>query len=542
MSIFFTKLNLKYQQWNDFIYKYLLFLYNLKDYKKIAYLLLLGVLTALSLPPTKLFFVLPFTFATIIRLIDFAKTLKEVFIISFYFCFGFFITSLYWISFAVLHDETFFWLQPIALLGIPIILAVYTSLMFLFYFKIIKFSSAIHKIVLFSCLWVLFEYGRYKIFQFPWNFIGYSFTFSLSLLQSTSIVGILGFSLIVVFWACSFHLTFLTGEVESFVSYLKIFIFINIAILVMFFSGLVKLKYFNNEFTNSQMRIIQGNSKIIGDAEEEIEKHISLSISKPYDNISYLIWPEGGVNTLFLKNQALQNRLKNILKDNQTLILGSIRQEKGEDKYKFFNSMIFFNNKGISFYYDKNYLVPFGEFVPFKNLIPIKAISSSISDLSRGNGIQSIKISPEVPPFSPLICYEVAFTGNIINYSKISPEWILNITNDAWYFKSSASFQHFEIARVRAIEEGLPLVRATNSGISAVFDQNGKVLFKTNLFTEEVLDFYLPKKQGGRTLFSFLGNAPTLIFIWSIVLWSVFSFIRKTKLQAVENLIMKFLK
>jgi apolipoprotein N-acyltransferase len=526
MYNFFSKLDAVYTRWNDEAYKYLLFLYYLNPISKPLYSIFLGVLAGLALPPTNLFFLLPFAFASIIRMTDFCETSKQAFMVGFWFCLGFFTVGFYWVSFAVLHDKDFIWLFPFAFIGIPFILSIYTAILFPLYLQITQFSSAVRKIVFFAAIWLLFEVGRLFIFQFPWNFLGYSLTFSLSLLQITSIIGILGLSFIVILWATSFHLLLLTGDKGDFIKYFKFFLFQNILLFLIFVFGFAKISSFKTEFEDVKIRIVQGNSPASQTGKDAgLEKYIKLTTSRSLEGISQILWPEGAVNSLLFNDEEVKNRISNLLVGEQILTSGSIRVERSGYSYNIFNSIAFINSTGGIIGYDKNHLVPFGEFVPFKNLIPIQAVATKIQDFSRGEGLKNISLSSSMPPFSPLICYEVAFTGNVIKKSEIETKWILNLTNDAWYLKSSGPFQHLEITRVRAIEEGLPLVRGANSGISAVFDEVGRTIAQTKLFTEEILDFRLPKAKSNGTPFSFWGNIPLITSLLLFIIFSIADFI-----------------
>ena len=525
MSFFFSKLDKIYNWFNDEVYKYLLFLYYLNKLSKPIYAFFMGVIAGISLPPLNLFFLLPIAFATIIRMTDFCQTKKAAYWVGFWFSFGFFLSSLYWISFAVLTDSKFIWLFPFALFGIPIILALFNALLFPIYIAVIESSSAIKKIFVFTSLWCLFEYLRgFIIFWFPWNFIGYAFTISNSILQITSIIGILGFSFFVVLWASSFHILMLTGDKDDFVKYFKFFLTTNIILVLFYLFGKVVLYNKKTEFTDAVVRIVQGNSPVGTEANKEqdknLENYLKITTSKSLDVIDYIIWPEGSVNSFVYNNASVRERLSSFLVEEQILITGSVRFERVEGKLEVFNSMIILNSRGGASYYDKNYLVPFGEFNPIKLLLPIPAIVNQLQDFSRGDGIETLKPSPVAPPFSPLICYEIAFSGKITNTELLRPEWILNITNDAWYGFSSGPFQHLDIAKVRAIEEGMPVVRAANSGISAVFDSRGRLIAKTKLFKEQILDFKLPKKQA-MTLFSFYGNYPFIVLISLFLLFVI---------------------
>jgi apolipoprotein N-acyltransferase len=149
------------------------------------------------------------------------------------------------------------------------------------------------------------------------------------------------------------------------------------------------------------------------------------------------------------------------------------------------------------------HLVPFGEYVPLRGLLPMNKITPGAIDFSAGPGPRTIAI-PGVPPFSPLICYEAIFPGDVVDPLH-RPDWLLNITNDAWYGLTSGPFQHLAIARVRAVEEGLPLVRDGNNGISAIFDPYGRVVARLDLDTVGALDASLPQPLPA-TLYARIGD------------------------------------
>jgi apolipoprotein N-acyltransferase len=154
--------------------------------------------------------------------------------------------------------------------------------------------------------------------------------------------------------------------------------------------------------------------------------------------------------------------------------------------------------------YDKAHLVPFGEYMPLRGILPIDKFVPSIGDFSVGPGPRTLS-PPGLPPVSPLICYEAIFPGAVID-PEARPQWLLNVTNDVWYGVSSGPFQHLELARVRAVEEGLPLVRAANNGVSAVFDSYGREVGRMGLDAVDVLDTALPAAIA-RTLYGRLGDA-----------------------------------
>jgi len=140
--------------------------------------------------------------------------------------------------------------------------------------------------------------------------------------------------------------------------------------------------------------------------------------------------------------------------------------------------------------FDKFHLVPLGEYVPLRGIIPLEKVTPGMTDFTAGPGPRTLPL-PGLPPAGPLICYEVIFGGNIVDRAS-RPGWLLNATNDAWFGISSGPYQHFASARFRTIEEGLPLVRAANNGISAVVDAHGRTLARLDLGATGILDADLP--------------------------------------------------
>ncbi|HEX4192365.1 MAG TPA: apolipoprotein N-acyltransferase, partial [Stellaceae bacterium] len=161
----------------------------------------------------------------------------------------------------------------------------------------------------------------------------------------------------------------------------------------------------------------------------------------------------------------------------------------------------------------------FGEYVPLRGILPMQKITPGAIDFSAGPGPRTIAL-PGLPPFSPLICYEAIFPGAVVD-PEHRPDWLLNITDDAWYGFTSGPFQHFAIARLRAIEEGLPLARAGDNGVSAMFDPYGRVTARLALDDVGVLDVKLPEPLPP-TLYSRMGDIPffgAMLLIVAAILW-----------------------
>jgi apolipoprotein N-acyltransferase len=225
--------------------------------------------------------------------------------------------------------------------------------------------------------------------------------------------------------------------------------------------------------------------------ERNIELQLGLSSLEAERPLRVIIWPEAAITTFLSESLELREILSSIAPKDGYVITGTPLREDG----KIFTTLSVINENGeIPYHYKKAHLVPFGEYVPFRDLLPIHKITPGAVDFTKGAGLRTLSI-PSIPPFSPLICYEALFPGEVVDTTAGAkrPEWLLNITNDAWYGLSAGPYQHLALVRIRAIEEGLPLVRVANNGVSAVVDPCGRVLHKLGLDDIGFIDFELPK-------------------------------------------------
>lgn len=198
-----------------------------------------------------------------------------------------------------------------------------------------------------------------------------------------------------------------------------------------------------------------------------------------------VIWPEAAAPAILNEQPVMRRQIGMALRASgaQYLLAGGIRRD---DTRQLFNSMLVIDQEGeIVRYYDKHHLVPFGEFLPFRDILPIPLVANVFGqDLSRGPGSQTLELklaAGQIITFSPLICYEAIFPGEVMD-PKNPPDLLVNITDDSWYGPTSGPYQHFNIARMRAVEEGIPMVRVANTGISAAFDAQGRTLGKALAF------------------------------------------------------------
>jgi apolipoprotein N-acyltransferase len=188
------------------------------------------------------------------------------------------------------------------------------------------------------------------------------------------------------------------------------------------------------------------------------------------------------------------------------LITGTIRvTPPGVQPWHVSNGLVVLDDRGRQVAaYDKVHLVPFGEYQPLRRYVPASWTLAGEVDFTSGPGLETLVV-PGTPPMGPLICYEAIFPGAVAA-PDARPGWLVNVTNDAWYGRTLGPYQHFAAARMRAVEEGLPLVRAANNGISAVVDGYGRVLAALGLDETGVVDAALPRKVTGTTLYGRFGD------------------------------------
>lgn len=469
-----------------------MFIFNKDSLKNYLYLFFVGLISSLVFAPSYLFFIFFFSFNYLLEATITSSSYKKSFLIGWVFGFGYFIGNCYWYCSSLLIEAKLYaWLIPFAITIIPGYLALYIGMVAICTKSITNYIRDRFIIsVLFSVFWTIFEYFRGIVFTgFPWNIIGYSLGFSPLVIQTVSIFGsyIFGFFVVLIYssyWVLK----------DSFYN-LYVAIYLSIVVADVLF-GYVRLSSIdNNKLSQFKIRLIQPNIqqevKSSRNRQKEIlEKLLDLSLENS-DEISYIVWPETAIPYgIFINDSELGVKEFNIdFPENKILASGAIRIDKNNKKI--YNSIIFVKNNKIINYYDKNHLVPFGEYLPFRKILPnfINSIAGN-TDISESNIKQKmIYIDENLNGVAPIICYESIFANMIDKKANL----IINVTNDAWFGKSSGPYQHFETLKFRALENNMPVIRVANSGISGVIDRFGRVLVKTKLGTMTVLDVEVPK-------------------------------------------------
>lgn len=462
--------------------------------------LLCGAVSALALPPFFWFPLAILGFSGFFLLLSQSPNAKAAAARGFCFGFGHHLVGLYWISNALLTDpEQFAWLVPFAVSLIPAALALYIALLGALFCKIVPQPKrqSIPALFIFCLLWVGLEMARAHLFTgFPWNLMGYGFNLRPETMQLASITGVFGLSFLYV--TATTAPALLLQKKPAFVG------LCSIALPALLFGfGAWRLANATVEYTDIPIRLVQPNisqfEKWKDDRRQEwFEKHIALSRSAPPGAV--VIWPETALPYPLPQDRAAAKALATLL-PRQTLLTGAVKFQDDAAGFQVWNSLQVIERGRVIADYDKARLVPFGEFIPLRSLLPfVQKITHGSVDFSAGPGPQSLKVNG-LPAFAPLICYEVIYPEY---RSTERPEWIVNITNDGWFGDSTGPRQHLEMARMRSVEQGLPLARAANTGISALIDPFGRIINALPIDKEGVIENFLPKPES--TFFSHFGE------------------------------------
>ena len=254
----------------------------------------------------------------------------------------------------------------------------------------------------------------------------------------------------------------------------------------------------------------------------QFTKHLKLSTTASSIRPTHVIWAETATPFVLANDAARRRMMAKVVPDGGYLLTGTIRTKKNRmGNFQVWNSLQAVGRDArVVATYDKFHLVPFGEYVPLHSIIGLAKLTVGDTDFPPGPGPHSLKLAG-LPPEGPLICYEAIFPGQVVRPDD-RPEWLLNITNDAWFGISSGPYQHFASARIRAVEEGLPLVRVANTGISGVVDAYGRVKARLGLGREGIVDATLPVPISSLTPFARWGNSITWIAVIAVFLIGTF--------------------
>lgn len=472
---------------------------------------LAGAAAALALPPVDFFAACFIAFPLLVWLLDGAagdgpplRRLIAPFAIGWWFGFGYFLAGLWWVGAALLVEaERFAWALPLAVLGLPVLLAVFYGLATAL--ARLLWSEGIGRIAALAFAFGLAEWLRgWVLTGFPWNAIGYTAMPVTVAMQPANLIGLTGMNAVAVF---VFAMPALLGTRTH----------ARIGMVVAATLVLGQLGYGYWRLASQQqaddvlnLRIVQPSIHQTAkwDAAEReriFDRLLDLSRRPPADGAAapeLIVWPETAIPFLFEEQPDALARLGAMLEDGQLLATGAVRAEGyGEPgTVRYYNAVVLINAEGeIVDAVDKTHLVPFGEYVPFAGLLNrlgVGKIVQSVGPFTAGSERRPIEAVNDIS-LLPFICYEIIFPQHTRGAAGTA-DALLNLTNDAWFGRTPGPYQHFRQARLRAVETGRPLIRAANNGISGVVDARGRIVDAFSLDAVGALDVEVPPADARR--------------------------------------------
>ena len=478
--------------------------------------LALGAVAVLGLAPFHIWPLmmvsLAFLLARLILAGEEERATKAGVSVAFWHALGYFLAGTYWIGSAfIARGPEFIPIMPPMILALGALLAFFWGLAGGLFARLRP--QGIIALPLFFSLFFLAEFTRGHLFGgFPWNLPGYIFEAGGPVSQFASIGGIYGLSAFVfVLSALLYGGLFRRQKLAYFAAFLVLFGGV-------FTAGYLRLANAKVEYVEGvKLRIahirFEQKDKLDPQASVNIvNAFITQSLAPGIEDVTHLIWPEGAVTGLAIENEPLMSAMGYELSQVDVTppiwLLNSLRHEQRPDPRTgatiddYYNSSVAvrFSARGvpsIAALNDKRRLVPFGEFIPggkWMEARNVPVISTSLLSISAAK-IKTLATFPGLPKVSPQICYEIIFSGLTPRpKNEPSAEWILNQSNDAWYGDSIGPMQHANMSRFRAIEEGLPVIRAASNGVSAIIDSYGRYKDSVTPKKSEFVDGKLPKK------------------------------------------------
>ncbi|MCI0468281.1 MAG: apolipoprotein N-acyltransferase [Beijerinckiaceae bacterium] len=461
----------------------------------------------------------------------------RAFFIGWWWGFGYFLAGLWWLGAAFLVDaEEFAWALPLGVAGLPAVLAIFSG--FGFMMAKLLWTPGSGRIFALAAGLGLAEWLRGHLFTgFPWNVFGMAFGGTLLTAQFASVIGLYGLTVaaILIFAAPAV----LGDKQPAKAAARRLPLPITAAALafvaICAFGALRLLAPAPEPVEGVRLRIMQPNlaqdEKFRPENQVQILAHyLSLSVRgggktrSGLEGVTVLVWPESAFPFILSRAPWALQRIGMVLPQDTVLVTGAAREASGAQsggRQKYLNAIQVVASGGhILDSYDKLHLVPFGEYLPFQPVLDRLGLRQFVhipGGFEAGAGPRLLVV-PGLPAAAPLICYEAIFPGEVIPTwaSGERPGVLLNVTNDGWFGTTPGPYQHFAQARLRAIEEGIPLIRAANTGISAVVDPYGRITAALPMGKEGILDSTLPKAIAPPVFARFPLAAAFLLWVFAL--------------------------
>jgi apolipoprotein N-acyltransferase len=456
-----------------------------------------GAVSALGFAPVEFFPALLLGFAALLLLLDGAalspRPIRKAAVSGWAFAFGQYLIGWHWIGYAFMVDPSaHLWQMPFAILVLTAGLALYAGIACAL--SVWLWRDGPSRLLVFAIFYAAGEWVRgHALTGFPWNLQAYGWGASWAVMQSASLIGAYGLSFLTILLGASlaeFCAEFRTAPRRIAAPALMIALFAGLWI-----HGALRLAGGpTGTVPHVVMRLVQPD---VPQNEKYVRRYVArnwqrlLDLSRAPGRVTHIVWPEAAPPFLLDRSPVALAEIAALTEGGRSLITGSARAVRDADRVSFYNSLYIFG-PGPEAVYDKFHLVPFGEYVPFADLlgrIGISKLTEGQGGFSSGDGPHIYHVAG-VPDVTPLICYEIIFPGAVT--ARQRPGWLVNVTDDSWFGPWAGPLQHLLIARVRAIEEGLPVARAANTGISAMIDPLGRITASLDLGHMGVVDAALP--------------------------------------------------
>jgi apolipoprotein N-acyltransferase len=513
-------------------------------WRRFVLLLVAGAIAGLSVPPLFVVPALFIAFPVWVWCLDGAERQRgwrrlfgPAFTIGFAFGWGYFTVAFHWLGAAFFVDGGILLVvMPFAILALAALIAAFwglaSGLAHLFW------SHGSWRIVTLATFLTIAEWARGHVLTgFPFDLLGYALTPTDEMMQATALIGIYGLTLVAALLAMTPALIWPADDRSLSRRLLPLFIALGVIAAQLGYGYNRLAGTVATERTDIAMRLVQplvyehsdfGNV----DPVALIDRLLMLSDMRmdPADqglaDITHLVWPESSLPFYLATYPEALARISRLLPDSTTLLTGAPRQqyEPGTTHSALppFNSVLAIDTNGeVIASYDKSHLVPFGEFLPFSGFfatLGLRQFVPGAEGWSHGDARRRLMTLPATPPFLALVCYEILFSGNLGDTA--GAQFLFNITNDAWFDGSIGPAQHAHHARIRAVEEGMSLVRAANTGITFATDPLGRITAELPPQQMAALDVRPHERLPG-TVFSQLRHWPLLIALLAGLLISV---------------------
>ncbi len=458
-------------------------------------------------------------------------SLKKLFADAYLFGFTFYIIGYSWICQALLvDDDKFVAYIPLVLIAIGAFFALFWALPAM----AIYFGKNIYARVLFFCgAFVFMEWVRSFIFTgFPWNLLGTALGFDVRLIQGAAYVGTYGLSLLLLMLCCGIAILLFGLMQKKLHKGALCFVFVPLLFIAVAMQRYAVGQCLHcDEVKDFVVRLVQPSipQTFKWDPqlmENNFQQHVKMSQKGqeegylPLNSIRMVVWGETASPYLLDRDIVHLSEIKKAIPQDGFLVTGSLRMGRENGKNIPYNSLFVINHNGeIKDYYDKSHLVPFGEFLPFRQYLPdfMEPVANVVGDLGRGEKYKNIRVDG-LPLMGGAICYESIFPKEVLN-PKEKPEILFVLANDGWYGISAGPYQHLVAAQMRAVEEGVTVIRGANTGISAVIAPDGQIRAKIGLNESGIVDVVLSVPFAIKTMYGQYGNG--ILFVLLLICFGI---------------------